>query len=289
MALIEVNYISKALMRTVEFRVVLPADKLQVGNETMPVKMPFKTLYLLHGGYGNNTDYISGTRIQRWAEEKNLAVIMPSGENQFYVDKPETEEYYGAYVAQELVEFTRRIFPLSTKREDTFIAGLSMGGYGAIVNGLKYADTFGYIGAFSAGLILDDIIEETTLIKGIGWPSSFYDRVFAAKDKLKESDRDYCYLMSQLIEKKREIPKIYLAIGTEDFLYQRNQEYRSFLKEKGVDFTYAEEPGSHEWDFWDRQLKRFIDWLPLDEACQGLNSGNVRCTENINQEGEKNL
>ncbi len=138
-------------------------------------------MYLLHGGYGNHTDYVSGTRIRRWAEEKNLAVIMPSGDNQFYIDKEDTEEYYGEYVGKEHVEFTRKMFPLSEKKEDTFIAGLSMGGYGALINGLKYADTFGYIGTFSAGLVLKDIIEETDLIKGIGWQPSFYDRVFGKR------------------------------------------------------------------------------------------------------------
>lgn len=67
-----------------------------------------------------------------------------------------------------------------------------------------------------------------------------------------------------------------MAIGTDDFLYERNQEYRKFLTEEGVDFTYEEGPGGHEWDFWDMQLKKFVDWLPLSKAQQGLNSGNVR-------------
>ncbi len=84
----------------------------------------------IYGLCERNTDW-------RWAEEKNLAVIMPSGDNQFYIDKEDTEEYYGEYVGKELVEFTRKMFPLSEKKEDTFIAGLSMGGYGALINGLS--------------------------------------------------------------------------------------------------------------------------------------------------------
>ena len=276
MALIQVNFISKCLLRTVTFIAILPLDKLPLPGAEISVKVPFQTLYLLHGGYGNHTDYVSGTRIRRWAEEKNLAVIMPSGDNQFYIDKEDTEEYYGEYVGKELVEFTRKMFPLSEKKGDTFIAGLSMGGYGALINGLKYADTFGYIGTFSAGLVLKDIIEETDLIKGIGWQPSFYDRVFGKKETLLNSDKDYCYLIRALKEQKKEIPRIYMAIGTDDFLYERNQEYRKFLTEEGVDFTYEEGPGGHEWDFWDMQLKKFVDWLPLSKAQQGLNSGNVR-------------
>ena len=135
MALVQVNFISKMLSRTVTFNAIIPLDKISFGEEEVAEEKPLKTLYLLHGAFGNYTDYLSGTRIQRWAEEHNLAVIMPSGENQFYVDKPSRGENYGAYVADELVEFTRKMFPLSHKKEDTFIAGLSMGGYGALING----------------------------------------------------------------------------------------------------------------------------------------------------------
>ena len=166
MALMEVNFVSKLLLRTVTFNAVIPLDGL-AKTEALGDKK-FKTLYLLHGSFGNHTDFISGTRIQRWADEHHLAVIMPAGENQFYIDKPKFSEYYGAFVAKELVDFTRSLLPLSDKKEDTYIAGLSMGGYGAIVNGLKYHDTFGAIGALSPGLILDDIINQTQLFEDIG-------------------------------------------------------------------------------------------------------------------------
>ncbi|MCI8625298.1 MAG: acetylesterase [Lachnospiraceae bacterium] len=279
MALIEVNFISKALLRTVSFRAILPLDKIPLdrkGTEAEKEKKTFKTLYLLHGGYGNDTDYISGTRIQRWAEERNLAVIMPAGENHFYLDQEDTQEYYGQFVGKELVEFTRQLFPLSEKREDTFIAGLSMGGYGALVNGLKYADTFGAIGLFSAGVILEDILEETDFIRRVGWKRPFWERVFGPKEALRGSDRDYYALLRKLQEEKKEIPQIFIAIGTSDSLYKRNQEFKQFLEEQQVSFTYREDEGGHEWDFWDRYIKEFLEWLPLEAKWQGLNSGNVR-------------
>ncbi len=276
MSLVEVNFISKSLMRTVTFQAIIPLDKLALPGQEIKVKPPFKTLYLLHGGYGNQMDYITGTRIQRWAEALDLAVIMPAGDNQFYVDKEDTEEYYGRYVGQELVEFTRVLFPLSDKREDTFIAGLSMGGYGALINGLKYSDTFGYIGGFSAGLLLNDILNETELIKGLGWPSTFYDRVLGKKDTLLGSDKDYCFLVDELKRQQKEIPCIFLSIGKNDFLYKQNQDFRSFLSERNVKYVYEEGEGSHEWDFWDKCLKSFLNWLPLEEGEEGINSGNVR-------------
>ncbi|MEG2253887.1 MAG: alpha/beta hydrolase family protein [Vagococcus sp.] len=266
---------SKKLLRTVSFTAILPADKLLFGGE-QPEPKEYKTLYLLHGGFGYRGDYISGTRIQRWAEENNLAVIMPSGENQFYVDKPERDEYFGAFVADELVEFTRKVFPLSDKKADTFIAGLSMGGYGALINGLKYHETFSHIGAFSPGLMNDVLaLGDPSLMVGGLWQQGFYDNAIGKPETIKNSEKDYCYLMDQLLENKQAVPNIYMAIGTEDFLLEPVRAYHQFLEDRKVDVTYIEDKGGHEWDFWDKYLKNFLDWLPLDEQEKGLNSGNV--------------
>lgn len=161
MALIQVNFLSKSLMRTVPLHVILPVDKLTFPGMSQREEKPFKTLYLLHGIFGNYTDWVSGTNVQRWAEEKDLAVVMPSGDNMFYVDQESSHNYYGELIGKELVEITRKMFPLSDKREDTFIAGLSMGGYGAIRNGLKYHDTFGYIAGLSSAMLIDGLEERT--------------------------------------------------------------------------------------------------------------------------------
>lgn len=275
MALVQVNFISKMLSRTVTFNAIIPLDHISFGKEEVLQQKPLKTLYLLHGAFGNYTDYLSGTRIQRWAEEHNLAVIMPSGENQFYVDKPNRGENYGAYVADELVEFTRNMFPLSHKKEDTFIAGLSMGGYGAMINGLKYHETFSHIGAFSPGLMIDQIIARSELLSVTGWSLDFYDNAFGGIDTIKDSDKDYYYLINQLIENKQDIPKIYLPIGTEDFLLESVRGFKSFADDKEIPLTYIEDEGGHEWDFWDKYVKNFLDWLSLDEKGNYLNSGNV--------------
>lgn len=279
MPLVEVNFVSKKLFRTVTFNAIIPVDKV-ISKEGGQTEGRLKTLYLLHGALGNHTDYISGTRIQRWAEDNNLAVIMPSGENQFYVDKPEQGEFYGGFVADELVEFTRKMFPLSHKKEDTFIAGLSMGGYGALVNGLKYHETFSHIGAFSPAVFLDKILSEDPSTAGSGmFKEGFYDNVFGGIETIKNSEKDYNYLINELIEQKKEIPKIYLPIGTEDFLLGSVRHFHEFLKERPVDLTYIEDTGGHDWDFWDTYLKRFLDWLPLDEKAASLNSGNVMAEE----------
>lgn len=275
MALLQVNFFSNSLMRTVTVQAIIPADKRNFDGKLLREKKPFKTLYLLHGLLGDDTDWIGGTRIQRWAQDQNLAVIMPAGENHFYVDSENSGEKYGEFIGKELVEFTRDLFPLSDKREDTFIAGLSMGGYGAIRNGLKYQDTFSHIAGLSSGFIQEGVLASKENDSFFTGSRKFYTSVFGNLENLEGSDKDYKALIGNLKEKGLEIPRIYLCCGTEDFLLQANRDYRDFLQKEEIDFTYEEGSGSHDWDFWDTYIKRVLDWLPLENAAQGISSGNV--------------
>jgi len=228
-------------------------DKLTPDGK-LPKPKPFKTLYLLHGFLGNYTDWVSGTRIQRWAEERNLAVVMPSGDNAFYVDRPATGNCYGQFIGEELVEITRRMFPLSRKREDTFIGGLSMGGFGAMRNGLELLDPVG-----SALSVTD---------------RAFQEGLFGNLQEAVNSDKNPIWLAKELAASKN-LPDIYIACGTEDHLITHSRNFRDLLLKNGFSVTYEEGPGGHEWDFWDTYIKKALDWLPLDDASQGINSGNV--------------
>ncbi len=275
MALIQANFISRSLMRTVPIQVILPVDKMAMPGEPLPEEKPLKTLYLLHGIIGNYTDWLSGSNIQRYAEEKNLAVVMPSGDNAFYVDQEKAHNLYGEFIGQELVEMTRKMFPLSRKREDTFIAGLSMGGYGAIRNGLKYHETFSHIASLSGALVTDGMEKRTNDAFIFAETRDYAEAVFGDLDALAESDKNPKWLAAKLAKEGVDIPKMYITCGTEDFLLGANRDYRDFLLAQGIEPTYVEGPGSHEWDFWDRSIKNVLDWLPLDEAKQGINSGNI--------------
>ena len=269
MALIQVNFVSSALQRTVPLQVILPVDKLTPDGK-LPAEKKFKTLYLLHGFLGNYTDWVSGTRIQRWAEERDLAVVMPSGDNAFYVDRPATGNCYGQFIGEELVEVTRRMFPLSRKREDTFIGGLSMGGFGAMRNGLKYHDTFGAVISFSGVLQL----LEPNPANPRRADQEFQEGLFGNLENAAASDKNPVWLAKELAGKQN-LPDIYIACGTEDYLITHSRSFRDLLLENGFHVTYEEGPGGHEWDFWDTYIKKAIDWLPLNEASQGINSGNV--------------
>lgn len=269
MALVQVDFLSEKLMRTVTINAIIPVDK----NTNQPQKK-LKTLYLLHGIFGNYTDWVSGTRIQRWAQDHDLAVIMPSGENKFYVDNENSHEYYSQFIGEELVQITRAMFPLSHKREDTFIAGLSMGGYGAIINGLKYHQTFGYIAGLSSALLIDTFVNAKD---GDDVPymykRSYLTSVFGNLDELKGSDKDYKALIEKL--DKKDVPAMYMACGVDDPLIKENRDYRDFLKAHDISVTYEEGKGAHEWDFWDRYIEHVLAWLPINEKNEGLSSGHI--------------
>lgn len=273
MANIDINFFSKSLYRSVSVKVILPIDKftLEEDDEEWD-KKPFKTLYLLHGMFDDYNSWINNSRIIRWANEKHLAVVLPTGENMFYLDAPGIEgktrqaavgEQYSKFIGEELVQMTRNIFPLSKKREDTFIAGLSMGGYGAIYNGCIYHKTFSHIAALSPALMIEDAINSTYNKSIMLRNRAFFERFFGDLSTLKESDKNPFYLIERLKKENVNIPKIYLACGKSDHLYPRTEEFASFLMEQGAEFNFEKASGDHDWDFWDTYLQHVLNWLPL--------------------------
>lgn len=275
MAFIQMNLLSKELMRTVPVNVIIPADKMTFPGMPVREDKPYKTLYLLHGIFGNYTDWVNGTRLQRFAEENDLAVVMPSGDNAFYVDQPAGMNHYGEFIGRELVELTRKIFPLSHEREDTYIGGLSMGGYGAIRNGLKYHDTFGAIVALSSALIIEGLQDRTNDTLNPIERRDYAEAVFGNLDEVLTSDKNPRYLVEQLKKENAQFPAIYMACGQDDSLLDANKKFAKFLEDNDVKATFEVGPGSHEWDFWDTYIKKAMDWLPLEKGSVGINSGNV--------------
>ena len=273
MALLHCNFMSRSLGRSVPIQVVLPTDKM-AGPQGQAPQGPFKTLYLLHGIFGDETDWVCGTRLQSWAQDRNLAVVMPAGENSFYVDNPRASRLYGTYIGKELVDFTRRTFPLSAKREDTFIGGLSMGGFGAIVNGLQNPETFGAVCALSSALILDSMMENKEYTDFLMTNKGYYESVFGDLDQVRGSDMDYDAL-AEKVAKEPVKPRFYMACGTEDGLIGVNRAFRDHLQGLGFDVTYEEGPGVHDWYFWDKYILKAMEWLPLDRPEQGISSGHV--------------
>ena len=245
---------SKCLQRRTSISVILPADNIHFLNDTEEiVPKPYKTLYLLHGLYGSDDIFLANTSIQKFAEDNGIAIVIPCGDNSFYIDNEKSHAYYGEYVGCELLDITRNIFPLSDKREDTFIAGFSMGGYGAIRNGLKYYENFSKIGMISAALITDDIVNYTdnnNVLKS----RDFYESIFGDLKDVIGSDADPKYLINNCPD----IPDIFMACGIDDFLFEKNADFYRFLKENNINSTFIGDDGEHTWEFCDKYVKEFI-------------------------------
>ncbi|MBQ8092562.1 MAG: acetylesterase [Clostridia bacterium] len=274
MAILQTTFLSVSLMRTVNIEVILPADKMQMDGTYMPAVPAYKTLYLLHGIFGSEKDWITRTNIVRYAEERNIAVIMPAGENAFYTDQPEMHALYSQMISKDLVDVTRRMFPLSHRREDTFIGGLSMGGYGALYNGLHHCDTFGRIIALStadrtkAAIHMKD--DSNILVS-----RSYFTRVLGGNLEGVEHSRYNIPTLAGLASKENDcLPMIYLACGTQDPLLETNRNIRDALTSNGYSVDYHETEGAHSWDFWDHHIHQALKWI-TDKSEASMHSGNV--------------
>jgi putative tributyrin esterase len=262
MALIQTDFYSKALSRGVSFNLVLPNDlppQMIANNENYKRKM--KTVYLLHGYSGTNKDWLLESSVQAMAVTYNIAFVMPSGENSFYLDGKGTGKAYSQYVGKELVEYVHRTFGLSNHKEDTFICGNSMGGFGAIHTGLAYSDVFGKIVALSSALIIHNIENKNEEFKDAVADYHYYTSVFGDLEKLDTSVNNPEYQIRKMKEKGQKIPRIYMACGTEDFLIEENRAFHSFLLKENIDVEYVEGSGAHDWKFWNGYLDVSIQWL----------------------------
>lgn len=261
MAVIRVGFPAYTLKRNYEMSVIIPLEETYDWKRNRKMCEKYKTVYLLHGFGGDMNDWIMNTNIIDYAKEYKTVIVMPSGENSFYLDNPVSEQKYGSLVSEEIVNVTRNLFPLSEKREDTFIAGLSMGGFGALQNGFSHPDTFGGIIALSSALIMDFVADlkqgEGTVLGSY----SYYQYIFGNPVLLKGSEADPRAAINKLLEKKKEIPRLYMACGTEDELLSVNRDFHQFLIEKKVPHIMEEGEGIHDWKFWNEYIKRGMEWI----------------------------
>lgn len=253
--LLSCNYYSPVLRRNTLINVILPTP----GEEADPVPKDVKVLYLLHGMHGDATSWVTNANIKRYAEDAGIAVVMPSVSNSFYQDMVHGERFF-TYMTEELPKFVQGLFPVSTKREDTFIAGLSMGGYGAYYIGLSRPEMFGAIASFSGAVDLGFRYSPDALKGG---PMPFYvEDCFGDPAGIVGSDRDV-FVLYQRAAAKGQVPRLYQSCGTADFLYDMNREANKILTAMGAQITYREFPGvAHEWDFWDSEIRWLLEnWL----------------------------
>lgn len=265
MAMVNVNFFSESLLRMVNIVCVIPIDKREMDGEGLRSRnSPMKTLYLMHGIYGGEYDWLMCTRLYKWAKDRNLAVILPAGENSFYSDQAALHNYYQRFFGEELVRFTRTMFCLSEKKGDTFIGGLSMGAMGALYTAFRYPDTFGYVGALSTAFLGEEYPEDNDPAMYLLSDRSYFEAIFGKKEQYRGSHMDPYKTADTLKKSGKDFPKIFMRVGEEDPLLNGSLKYKRYLEHLGAPVDFSVDKGAHDWDFWDRNLYYFLEWLPVE-------------------------
>lgn len=258
MAFIDFKFFSEALGMQTECYVVLPqkSSRGEIGIDNNREGVQYKCLYLLHGLSDDHTIWLRRTNIERYATEYGICVVMPCGHRSFYTDMKQGGKYY-TYIAKELPRIIREFFRVSDKREDTFIAGNSMGGYGALKIALKEHDTFGA----AAGLSTAADVRSRSLTAG---REELWKSIWG--DPMEIPDEDDLFCLAEQYEKCPNRPRLYMAVGTEDYLYEDNVKLRNKITGLDYDYIYKEGPGAHNWAFWDTYIQDVLEWMFRTDA-----------------------
>ena len=250
------NFFSDALGMCVNADVIIPQKSSSLIGMNTERGETYKTLYLLHGLSDDHTIWQRRTSIERYVADKNLAVVMPNAHRSFYTDMKQGGAYM-TYITKELPEICRSFFKgMSDKREDNFVAGLSMGGYGALNMGLANPDGFAGIAALSPAI---DMYRRTKNSSG-QW-KVFFESIFGDPEEIPNSINSIEYLAHKAKDEGKKLPAIYMWCGTEDGLLSESREAKAMLEELGYPLNYNESAGDHSWFYWDREIQKAIDYF----------------------------
>ena len=252
MALLTANFYAHSLWMSTGISVIMPTKQ---GD-----KPPCQSLYLLHGGGGDHTYYHRHYPIEKWVEEYNLAVIMPSTPSRYKLKDIEHGEQWFKFASEELPEICQNMFILSKKREDTFAMGGSGGGYNALKLGIRKPERFGAVVGFCPALLSQRFVEEMKEHDG-----DRYWRYLELKKIFGEQvpPEDDAFLFLEEAAKKELKTKLHISCGTEDKLFAINSDFYKRTKELGFDSTWDERPGGHTYEYGTEMLQEGLKWLPL--------------------------
>ena len=249
MAFIQLHFYSNSLQMQTEVNVIIPQQNVvgEIGIDTKAENKQYKSLYLLHGLSDDQSIWMRRTSIERYATQYGICVVMPFGGRSFYINQLNGEAYY-TYISKELPARISEFFNVSQRREDRFIAGLSMGGYGALKIGLKNSDLFCAAAAMSA---VADVRNER-------WKTHLENLI--GKENYLSDDEDL-FAITKAKESDPNRPRLFMWCGTEDWLYDDNVALRDHIQQLDYDYTYEESPGTHCWDCWDVVIQRILQWM----------------------------
>ncbi len=231
---------------------------------------PKKTLYFLHGNQERYTDILAKSKLEIFAEQYHIAIVIPDFPDNYYQNQTwdlhdmktsNTHCYTERFFIEELLPAIQEKYHLPTPKEDTLLAGISMGGFGSLLIGSHHPHLFGKIASISGAFIIDDLLdEEHNVIGGIQNLWHFYN-LFGPIWELKSSTERNPLCAAQKALEQGTLPPIFLSCGTLDMLYKRNQKLYTNLLNLGANVTWSEAIGVHNWDCFGRILKEMINWI----------------------------
>lgn len=258
MSLHQTKFYSNILKVLTTVEVILPEPKNAFNEVTeQNINTPkVPVVWLLHGLSDDESAWIRYSSIERYANDYGYAIIMPRVERSFYTDMVCGPAYW-SFLTNELFERMQYFYPISADRKDNLVAGLSMGGYGALKYAFNYPERFAGVGAFSPVVDIANF-KYNDLVKKSDWGLIF------GNHSIKNTKNDIKWLMSVDNPKKNKVNDllVYTSAGDTDFLLQENLEYKlDFSYRFGKNYCWHQGVGGHEWSLWDTEIQNFFEWI----------------------------
>lgn len=257
MALFECKYPSTVMNKFMELNVILPDYEDQILDK----EGKYPVVVLLHGYTDDYSKWLRMTSIERYATEMGVAIVMPEAGKSFYTDMYHGDPYF-TYITEEVMRDVRKWFPITKDPEYTFIAGLSMGGYGAMKIALTYPERFKGGATFSGALTM----AQTANVKYPEGTEDWLKRletdiqlIFEDVNQVVGTKDDLFWLVEQ--NHKEKLPNLYISCGTDDFIYEATKAFTGHLDKLKVPYKYHEEPAVHHWSFWDSEIQSCLEWF----------------------------
>ncbi len=248
MALIRLDHVPETIGVNVPVNIILP-DPGKING--IPVR-DRKVLYLLHGLSDDGSAWQRFSSIETYANAYGLVVVIPSAGRSFYTNQPNGQSYF-SYLVEELPQYLADVFNLTPKREDTFIAGNSMGGYGAFKAAFLRPDLFKAAASFSGVLSL-------AILNNADEPrQAEFLHLFGDFQELPGSEHDPAEWVRNAVEHNIQLPELYIACGKQDDLYPLSVFFHRACQAARFNVHFHDEDASHDWFFWDKQILRFLN------------------------------
>jgi S-formylglutathione hydrolase FrmB len=251
MALVRIDHVPETIKVNLPLNVILP-DPGEMGE--VPVARR-KVLYLLHGLSDDASAWQRYSSIETIAAAYGLVVVMPSVGRSFYADLPNGQKYF-TYLVDELPHYLADVFRLAPRREDTFIAGCSMGGYGAIKAALLHPELYSAAASFSGVLSLEFLKAFPNDPRRVE-----FSYLFGDLEKLAGSEHDPSVWLQDAAKNPSAIPRLFIACGRQEDVYPLSGLFYNACRSLGLSAEYHEEDAGHDWLFWNVQIQRFLSTI----------------------------